>query len=58
MISKDVKIIILASLVVAGVGTVSNMTYNDQVDEQNKYCEMVRSGSWPDFKGLYEEMCP
>lgn len=25
--------------------------------EQQHYCEMVEEGSWPDYKGIYDEFC-
>lgn len=25
--------------------------------EQDKYCEMVKQGSWPDYENKYKEWC-
>jgi len=55
---SDLKFIICAGLtLLVLVCIVSSMDYNDQLASQELYCEMVRSGAWPDFKGLYDEIC-
>lgn len=32
----------------------------DLIDEENEtriYCDMVKDGVWPDYKGIYEKEC-
>lgn len=29
----------------------------DAENEQAVYCSMVKEGSWPDYKGIYGEVC-
>jgi len=31
--------------------------YEDAVKEDEHYCEMVKSGVWPDYKNIYKEVC-
>lgn len=40
-------------------GLAGTMDYEDQQAEQERYCEMVKSGYWPNFNGTYrDECCP
>ena len=48
---------ILVSLAIFLFGVVSEMSYEDAVREENQYCELVGDGTWPDYKGIYEEVC-
>ena len=39
---------------------VSTMEYNDAkmaAAEYADYCQHVRDGLWPDFKGIYDKVC-
>jgi len=36
---------------------VSTMDYDDAQRAEVEYCQHVRDGLWPDFKGIYEEAC-
>lgn len=39
---------------------VSLVGYMDAEDAQNAdavYCEMVEDGTWPDYKGIKDEIC-
>jgi len=38
-------------------GLVGAMDYEDQQAEQERYCEMVKVGFWPDFNGTYRDEC-
>ena len=46
---QHVIAIILVSVAFLIVGTIS---YEDEVEEMNHYCEMVESGAWPNYKNL------
>lgn len=35
----------------------SNMDYAEQQLAHDNYCENVREGVWPDFKGTYSRHC-
>lgn len=39
------------------IGVAMNMSYEDELQEQAYYCEMVGSGAWGDYKGIYKEVC-
>lgn len=53
--------LIIGFLVLLGIA--GHMDYQDQLAEEEHYCEMVaayKAGShlgWPDFKGIYQETC-
>jgi hypothetical protein len=36
---------------------VSTMSYDDATREQAEYCQHVRDGLWPDWKGTYDKAC-
>jgi len=38
-------------------GLAGQMDYEDQQAEQERYCEMVKAGYWPDFNGTYRDEC-
>lgn len=38
-------------------GLAGAMDYEDQQAEQERYCEMVKAGYWPDFNGTYQDEC-
>ena len=38
-------------------GLAGAMDYEDQQAEQEHYCEMVREGLWPDYRGTYRAEC-
>ena len=50
-----------ATLALVGVflllGLMGRMDYEDQQAEQERYCEMVKAGFWPDFNGTYRDEC-
>ena len=35
----------------------STMSYDDATREQAEYCQHVRDGLWPDYKGIYDKVC-
>lgn len=45
------KIIILGT-VISLISLASEMTYQDELAEQDYYCAGVQDGLWPNFKGL------
>ncbi len=45
---------VLILLVLLAFFAVSSFTYEDEVAEQDFYCQMVAEGTWPDEKGV----CP
>lgn len=38
--------------------TIGSMDFQDQLKQQDLYCEMVSSGAWGDYNGNFEEICP
>lgn len=49
----------LAAAVILGSAIVAagSMEYQDEIREQDLYCEMVGSGAWGDYRGNYAEVC-
>ena len=35
----------------------STMDYNDAQRAEIEYCQHVRDGLWPDYKGIYNKVC-
>lgn len=44
-------------LIVAALISVGSMDFEDQLKQQDLYCEMVSSGAWGDYNGNFEEIC-
>ena len=38
-------------------GLVGAMDYEDAQAEEANYCEMVKAGHWPDYRGTYRAEC-
>lgn len=44
-------------LILAIFGFVGYMDYEDEVATKNHYCDMVKTGYWPDYQGTYRREC-
>lgn len=42
---------------VLALGIVGRMDADDAQLEADHYCEMVKAGHWPDYKGIYRRQC-
>lgn len=47
----------MAAMLVGSLLFAGGMDYADAVSERNAYCDMVESGAWPDYRGIYKEEC-
>lgn len=47
----------LLFLVIFLVGFVGSMDMEDEIAEQQFYCEQVAQGHWPDYKQIADEVC-
>lgn len=52
------KQIIFIAALISLIALISNMAHEDDVAQQEHYCEMVKTKSWPDYKGIYKKHCP
>lgn len=48
---------IAAIVLVAGFAIAGTMGYADAQRERDMYCDLVRAGLWPDYRGTYESEC-
>ena len=49
---------ILAIIIVMAIWIIaSTMSYNDAQRAEIEYCQHVRDGLWPDYKGIYDKVC-
>jgi len=48
---------IAITAVLALLGIVGRLDYEDQLAEQAVYCEMVKAGEWPDYQKTYLTEC-
>ena len=39
------------------IGMMGKMEMQDEIAEQEFYCEQVLAGHWPDYKNIAEEVC-
>jgi len=46
--------VVLVALAFLSVGS---FDYQDELDELEYYCSMVREGAWPDYKEIFEKEC-
>jgi hypothetical protein len=45
-----IKAIGVALLLIVAFGIVGQMDYEDAIEQDQHYCDMVREGHWPNFK--------
>lgn len=45
-----IKTIGVALLLIVAFGIVGQMDYEDAIEQDKHYCDMVREGHWPNFK--------
>ena len=60
MKSHRMPTVTIAALLVAVLAIwaiVSTMDYNDATRAEIEYCQHVRDGLWPDWKGIYNKVC-
>jgi hypothetical protein len=47
----------IAALVVVALGVVGRMDFEDAKLLEQRYCDGVEQGLWPDYNENYEEVC-
>ena len=51
------KTILIVAAVVALFGIVGHFDYEDAKAEEALYCSNVKNGVWPDYDGIYADVC-
>ena len=53
------KLIVIAGIVafVALLGMAGQMDFEDAKAEEALYCDNVKNGVWPDYDGIYADVC-
>ena len=49
--------LVTVGALVLGILAASGMDASDALDKQGRYCDMVESGAWPDYRGTYDSGC-
>lgn len=53
--------VLIAGMMMVTLGVLFGLAgrndYDDAQKETAHYCDMVRGGFWPDFKGWYQRVC-
>lgn len=57
MTSKQLFIGGAIFIVLLLTGMMGKMEMQDEIAEQEFYCEQVLAGHWPDYKNIAEEVC-
>jgi hypothetical protein len=57
MTSKQLFIGGAIFIVLLLTGMMGKMEMEDEIAEQQFYCEQVLAGHWPDYKNIAEEVC-
>jgi hypothetical protein len=57
MTSKQLFIGGAIFIVLLLTGMMGKMEMEDEIAEQEFYCEQVLAGHWPDYKNIAEEVC-
>jgi len=51
MKNQTARQLLAAILMALILGVVGSMTMDDEQKEQDHYCQMVKEGLWPEFRG-------
>lgn len=51
MKNQTARQLLAAILMALILGVVGSMTMDDEQKEQDQYCQMVKEGLWPEFRG-------
>ena len=53
------KAVTILAVAVFGLlfGVVGRLDYEDAVAEEALYCSNVKNGTWPDYNGIYADVC-
>lgn len=54
---RNITPIVAVVAIVAALGFVGAMDYEDAKAEEALYCDNVKSGIWPDYEGTYVSQC-
>lgn len=54
---KTVCFVLGAAVVVAALSVAGRADYEEAVASQQRYCDRVAAGHWPDFRGNYATAC-
>ena len=56
---KNTLVVFISLLVVLGIALLvtGTLEYQDEVQSQETYCDMVKAGNWPDYEGTYHDFC-
>jgi hypothetical protein len=56
MTADIAKILVFAALI-SGIAWASNKDFEDEQAADQRYCEMVKSKAWRDYRAFYREKC-
>lgn len=51
MKNQTARQLLAAILMALILGVVGSMTMDDEQKEQDQYCQMIKEGLWPEFRG-------
>lgn len=54
---KVIQIFVGAAILITAFILASMTDFEEELAQQERYCENVRNGVWPDYRKNYEEMC-
>jgi hypothetical protein len=57
ILSEKLPTAILLILVAAAIGFIGSSDYENELNSEHMYCEMVKEGTWQDFNHNYKEIC-
>jgi len=50
-------VVLLTCLIVTGLYFIGTSDYEDELNSEKMYCDMVKEGTWKDFNRNYNEIC-
>lgn len=52
-----IRLVLLIVVSFVALGIIGDADYQDELAEQEFYCEQVLAGHWPDYKNIADEVC-
>lgn len=54
---KMIRLVLLMTVSLVALAIIGDADYQDEIAEQDFYCEQVLAGYWPDYKNIADEVC-
>ena len=55
--NSNIRNFLCLAISILCLGVAGASDYNDELEYQKQYCQMVKDGLWPDYQETYDSEC-